>query len=97
MGFWTYAELSMGVVCGCLPVSPKFFQTVSQKLSTMAGSGSSLRTMLGGSAFRLRSTRRSQDSDEAKVWQTPYAAPPKLHGSYTNLDEHEIDGKGAYV
>ena len=34
MGFWIYAELSTGVICGCLPISPKFFQAVKLKLST---------------------------------------------------------------
>jgi hypothetical protein len=65
VGFWTYAELSMSVVCSCLPYTPRFFQAVGQKLFTLAGSSSSTRTNLGGSKLKWRKTRvQRAESDE---------------------------------
>ena len=85
----------MGVVCGCLPVSPKFFQKVGQKLSSMAGSGSSLRTMLSGSSFGRRPTKQSQEIHTTKMWQIPHAEQRRLGRDYKTLDELEMQEKGS--
>ncbi len=83
----------MGVVCGCLPVSPKFFQKVGQKLSTMAGSGSSLQAMFSGSNFGRRPTKESQEIDATKMWQVPHAEQRRLGRHYKTLDELEMQEK----
>ena len=32
MGYWTWTELSVGIIVGCLPTMPKFFQHIGPKL-----------------------------------------------------------------
>ena len=32
MGYWTWTELSVGIVVGCLPTMPKFFQHIGPKI-----------------------------------------------------------------
>ena len=32
MGLWGWAELAIGIIVGCLPVTPKFFQHVGPKV-----------------------------------------------------------------
>lgn len=32
-GLWTYAEISVGIIVTCLPISPRFFQFLGSKLS----------------------------------------------------------------
>ena len=32
MGLWGWAELAIGIIVGCLPVAPKFFQSVGPKV-----------------------------------------------------------------
>ena len=32
MGYWTWTELSIGIIVGCLPTMPKFFQHIGPKL-----------------------------------------------------------------
>lgn len=40
MGLWTWAELSTGIIVGCLPALPKFFQHVGPKIyRTIPGTG----------------------------------------------------------
>ena len=33
MGFWTYAEMTIGLVVSCLPVMPRFFHHIGPKFS----------------------------------------------------------------
>lgn len=70
MGFWTYAELSMGIVCGCLPTSPKFFQAIGQKLSSLTKSGSSLRTIFGSVGLNRSFRKRSGGIDTTDPYDT---------------------------
>ena len=32
MGYWTWAELAIGIIVGCLPTMPKFFQHLGHKV-----------------------------------------------------------------
>ena len=90
MGFWTYAELSVGIVCACLPVSPRFFQTVGPKLSRMTGSGSSLGSRLGWSKVMRRSAKESWGSDDTvEMWQSPSGKHVKLRDEYPMSAERE--------
>ena len=65
LGFWLMAELSVAVICSCLPVLPRFFQTVRDKTSTILGRGSSNYAMVDTDKFRRRSSKQSGDSDVA--------------------------------
>ena len=35
MALWAWAELAIGIIVGCLPVTPKFFQQVGPKVSNL--------------------------------------------------------------
>lgn len=48
MGLWTWAEMSVGVLVCCLPVTPKFFSFVNPKFQSMVTS--LLRTTTGRSS-----------------------------------------------
>lgn len=86
MGFWTYAELSVGIVCGCLPIFPKFLQTFGKKLAAMNGYGASIRTLLKKSIPGRRSTKGSQTSDKTRIWEDPYAIRLESFGGNIKTD-----------
>ncbi|KAG7001877.1 hypothetical protein G7Y79_00030g064100 [Physcia stellaris] len=69
MGFWSYAELSVGIVCACLPVSPRFFQFIGPKLLRISRSGSWVGSILGWSRVKRRSAKESWGSDDSsEMW-----------------------------
>lgn len=85
MGFWSYAELSVGIVCACLPVSPRFFQFIGPKLSKLSRSGSSVGSILGWSRVKRRSAKESWGSDDSsEMWgrKNPNRKHVKLRDDY---------------
>lgn len=83
MGFWTYAELSTGIVCGCLPILPKFFNLLGQKMSA---------TSLGA---LLRSSKLSRSSLQSRTSEADEAARKgiRLENQYLSPEEHESEDK----
>ncbi len=98
-GIWSEAELSVGVITGCLPVMPKFFQHVGPKIYKMLSPGS---TVTKNSTQNPRARSKMSTDALAKVKGSlvrhstrhitsesdndPYA---QLHGEYYTLDESE--------
>lgn len=64
MGLWTYAELSMGVVCACLPATPRFFKEVRERLSTLRSSSSYPRTTFFGLKSKQHHDQSSEENSE---------------------------------
>ena len=95
MGFWTYAELSTGIICGCLPVSPKFFQAVGQKVSSLSKSSSSIGTLLRSSKLTRPSEKHSGGTASGAVdnWRDPYGVCNKLTNNYISLEERSAVDK----
>ena len=96
-GLWSDAEFAVGIIIGCLPAMPRFFQVVGPKVCQMF-------------QFRSRSisTSGNDPRDRSKIFNTDAVAKPKnpfakymtgsstfestndpyaqLHGEYYTLD-----------
>ena len=42
VALWSHAELCTGLICGCLPVAPKFVKTVNDRISSWSRQRSSI-------------------------------------------------------
>lgn len=92
MGFWTYAELSTGIVCGCLPILPKFFNLVGQKMSA-----TSLGALLRSSKFSRSSQSRTSEADEAaRTLKASSHKGIRLENQYLSLEEQESGDKATF-
>lgn len=90
MGFWTYAELATGIICGCLPTLPKFFNLLSQKMSATS-MGALLRSF---KSSRSSSGRDTSEADEAaRTLKVPSHKGIRLGNQYLSLEEHESKDK----
>lgn len=90
MGFWTYAELSTGIVCGCLPILPKFFNLLGQKMSA-----TSLGALLRSSKFSRSSQSTSEADEAARVFKPSSHKGIRLENQYLSLEEQESEDKAA--
>lgn len=90
MGFWTYAELSVPITCSCLPSSPRFFRTVSQKLSTFSRPNFSIRPF-----FPSWSARNSHDQARigASQWKESFDLRQHKAKQYNTLMGAQIASK----
>ena len=88
MGLCSYPEMASGIIIGCLPVSPKFFQNLGQT-QFITNMGSSIRSLFGLSksdslwSFSKRTGGTKpinpwDHSSEAKSWSKRYS--PSLEG-----------------
>lgn len=92
MGFWTYAELSTGIICGCLPTLPKFFNLLGQKMSPYTISlGALLRSSKSSWSSSRRSTREADEA--ARTWKAPSQQENRLANQYISLEECESKDK----
>lgn len=96
MGFWTYAEIASCILCGCLPVMPKFFQGVAKNFGALStGNSSFIRTILAPWTF-MRSTQRSgshstdkpTNNNDSSHSMKPFNSP------YEKIDEVELAERG---
>ncbi len=89
-GLWSEAELSAGVIVGCLPVMPKFFQHAGLKVHTVFSSqfksgGRSVKSKIGGltkiKGFLIK------HSTELSTYKSDGHQGPQLHGEYLTPDQ----------
>ncbi|KAI9842653.1 MAG: hypothetical protein M1837_007020 [Sclerophora amabilis] len=96
MGFWTLAEVAIGILCGCLPVLPKFFQVLGPKVHTALSStfrtreSSSMPSNLKVSRILNSATKRSGASDSPDPYNDPYHSRRELKSEYSPLDTPEM-------
>ena len=100
MGYWTWAELATGIIVGCLPTLPKFFQHIGSKIyGSVSGSGPGRGSRPG---IDTPGTDTSKKSVLAKIkrpfakygvgpnvselWNDPYGPRTQLHDEYLTLD-----------
>ena len=99
MGLWAYAEIAIGIIVTCLPISPRFFQFVGPKLSKSF----SLRSKSGtkveskpnlaspknnvkvGTKFEWPFTKDSA----VETWNSSSSQQAHYKGDYNTLDENE--------
>ena len=94
-GLWGFAEISLGIIAGCMPVLPRFFKQISANLSS-GGSWSGFKGLGGGSdagrTFRQRffGTNRSPtyvvSSDRTEVSKESRDSNKRLHGGKKSGD-----------
>ena len=104
MGFWTWAEIAIGVTVSCLPVIPRFFQHfgpgIRSSLLSKYRSGfkkSWSRSLSGGSSMRDKTSTRIPTAIPKRVggmgtsdsWE--YSSNGTLHaaGNYIALGDYE--------
>ena len=93
LGLWSMAELTIGIITGCLPVMPKFFQHVGPKLHsvfstarvTPASDSSKTFTFATLKKSKLLFGKHSTGLGTSDADTSPYASQP--HGVYCMLDE----------
>ena len=105
-GLWTDAELSVGIIVGCFPVMPKFFQHVGPKVFEAFPF---LSKSVCSCGQELKSRSRILDADTHTQIRKPFAkymAGPsiaescddpytRLHGEYYTLNESEVSQRQA--
>ena len=101
MGLWTWAELSTGIIIGCLPTLPKFFQHIGPKIrqiTTGSGTGSGPESSAASSAptgnvlakVKRPFAKYGVGPSVCDSWNEPYSASAQLHDEYLSLDGIEV-------
>ncbi|KAL9004004.1 MAG: hypothetical protein Q9188_003166, partial [Gyalolechia gomerana] len=78
MGQWIWGEMAAGILIGCLPVMPRFFQHIGPKVYTSLKSN-----IITGSIFAGRS--RSTGIVSEYEFNEPSTRPLKKHSSESNF------------
>ena len=100
MGHWTWAELSIGIIVGCLPSMPKFFQHFGHKVhqsihgaASEREASSSTDTPPKGNVFARAKGSFAKYGVTISVSRVPnydsYRPRPQLHDEYLTLDEFD--------
>lgn len=70
MGLWTFAEISIGIIVTCLPVSPRFFQFLGPKI-------------YGGFSFRSKSEIRVESNSDVTGPKANVKTPTNFERPFT--------------
>lgn len=84
VGLWAEGELSIGIIIGCTPVMPRFFQNVGSKVSEALSLGPKPVNNLG---YDARGRVRRLKTDAHTKIQNPFAK----YKAGSNLFESSID------
>ena len=98
MGLWTWTEISVGIIVGCLPALPKFFHHIGPKIyRSSSGRGLGRESSIANSAPKGNVLIREKGSfakygagpSVSDPWNYPHASPAQLHEGYLVLDEFD--------
>lgn len=86
LGLWANVEISMGIICGCLPIFPKFFQVLGPRVSYIFKTSISMQhrpKRFGSSGFsaKLSEGNRSTSATRGLYELQDECQVDKLHGS----------------
>lgn len=97
MGLWTWAELSTGIIVGCLPALPRFFQHIGPKIyqsRTRSGRESSAApdTPNGNVLAKVKRPFAKYGAGPSVFdsWNDPYSTNAQLHDEYLSLDGIDV-------
>lgn len=110
MGLWGWAELAIGIIVGCLPVMPKFFQHIGPKvLKTLSFSSKHEMSLAHG----LKNTQKTPKAKAFTKTQRPfakyvgpsicesstdpYSPHAQLHGDYVMPDKFDSQLPQAFI
>lgn len=98
MGLWTWAELSIGIIVGCLPALPKFFQHIGPKIhGSISGAGPGSESCPATDTSKAKVLARVKrpfakygvGPSVSDSWNDPYSPRAQLHDDYLVLDGFE--------
>jgi hypothetical protein len=100
MGFWTYAEIASCIICACLPVFPKFFQTLGKRWEINFRNSSGLSWGLLKSRSLGRKDRKesygSSTTEAEMIPQEAISFGKPFMDPYHALDEQDVVERGEY-
>ena len=83
MGLWGWAELAIGIIVGCLPIMPKFFQHIGPKVYKTLSFGSKKEI---SPAHGIKDTHKTAKANAFTKIQRPFAKydGPSVSNSLTD-------------
>ncbi|KAI9842248.1 MAG: hypothetical protein M1837_007393 [Sclerophora amabilis] len=87
LGLWTIAEIGSGIICGCLPVVPRFYRHFVHKVSTQQNSDRYNVTP----ANSTKLSDLSDSTNQTKAWHDSTYSTHLPRGNYLVLDETNHD------
>jgi len=88
LGTCTLAEMSIGIVCCCMPVFPRFFQVVGTKVRTFASTTFSMK------AFKFRTSRNirksTTEASESVAKNFAQDVERQVERKYEMLEDNEL-------
>lgn len=101
MGFWTYAEIAIGIIISCLPVLPRLFQTVGPRIydvfSSRSKTGGVTHSETPTSKFIHTPIRRMSGKKSPDGYVDLYGMRTEASGEYSPIDEHGPQQPGRAV
>lgn len=86
-GLWTHAEFTLAVICGSLPVSPRFLQTFQPKILRLSKSCFQMRAIPQKVRFGLFTANRGKGSSSTCSGNGAY----ELHGEYFTTEAYGLN------
>ena len=86
-GLWTHAEFTLAIICGSLPVSPRFLQTFQPKILRLSKSCFQMRAIPQKVRFGLFTANRGKGSSSTCSGNGPY----ELHGEYFTTEVYGLN------
>lgn len=86
----TLTEFAILIFCGCMPVLPKFFTTITRRLFSGSKRASSMRTGLKASHLAQRFSSRKAPNNRRKHPIDPYDPENQLQSQYEELENHDL-------
>ena len=84
MGLWTLAKFTITIICGCMPVIPKFIQTIGPKIYSSSKGKTSFGPLKGSKISGFSAKHRASGA------VVPYEAQRYHRGKYDSLNEYDI-------
>lgn len=78
LGLWANVEIALGIICGCLPIFPRFFQVFGPKVSYIFGACFSMQARPRG----IGSSGPSEKSREVDRCASAARGPHELQDEY---------------
>ena len=98
MGLWTWTEVSVGIIVGCLPAMPKFFAHIKRNMSqSIPKSGPKRESSAATDPPKAGAHVKEQGhfskfgaiSSISSSWNDTNNSSPRLHDGYLVLDEFD--------
>lgn len=79
LGLWSHAEITFGIICGCLPVLPRFFLALRLKISMLSKSCVPIQIIPQGFRFSRFSGKHGDADSSGCTGKGPYELQRECH------------------